>query len=124
MPRIPQISDAEWEVMKIIWDCQPVLAGQIVQRLGPQRGWRPRTIKTLLGRLLAKGAVEYRVDGKRYLYRARVSRDMCVRQESRSFLGRVFDGAVTPALVHFLRTQRLSQEDLAELRAILAKQRG
>src|SRR3954469_21191090 len=105
---VPQISDAEWEVMKVVWeagDAGPpaaLTAGEVVQRMGGAGArWRPRTIKTLLSRLVQKGAV--RVDAEPgaarvYRYRAAVSRDACVRQESRSFLRRVFDGDVAPAL--------------------------
>src|SRR3954447_22973551 len=83
---VPQISDAEWEVMKVVWDRQPVTAADVVDRLAREHRWRPRTAKTMLNRFLAKGAVDYTPEGKRYLYRARVSREACVRKESRSFL--------------------------------------
>ena len=62
---VPQISDAEWEVMKAVWDAQPVPASDVVDRLAAERGWAPRTVKTMLNRLVAKGALGYEVDGKR-----------------------------------------------------------
>src|SRR5687768_11428545 len=103
MPKLPQISDAEWEVMKVVWDQGPLTAGDVVRQLSDSRGaaepaWAPRTIKTLLSRLVAKRAVEVKTadGGKKFLYRARVSREECVRQESRSFISRVFDGSVAP----------------------------
>ena len=94
MPALPQISDSEWDVMKVIWEAGPLTAGQIVQRLEGQTDWHPRTIKTLLGRLVKKGAVAMEEDGSRYLYRAKVTREACRRYEARSFISRVFDGAV------------------------------
>jgi BlaI family penicillinase repressor len=118
MPDFPQISDAEWDVMKIVWDHGPLTAGQIVQHLESERDWAPRTVKTLLGRLVRKGAVAMTADDKRYLYKAKVSREACRRQESRSFLSRVFDGAVAPALVHFIKSERLSADDIAQLKRI------
>src|SRR5688500_3280963 len=100
--RLPEISDAEWDVMKVVWEHGPLTSGEIVRRLESERHWRPRTIKTLLARLVKKGAAEARERDGRFLYTAKVARDACVRQESRSFLSRVFNGDVAPALVHFL----------------------
>ena len=115
----PQISDAEWEVMKAVWDRQPVPASDVVERLRGEQGWAPRTVKTMLNRLVGKGALTYEVDGKRFLYTAKVNRDACVRRESRSFLSRVFDGSVAPAVVHLLTHSKLSDDELKQLRQIL-----
>src|SRR3954471_10576511 len=96
MPTPPQISDSEWNVMKIVWESGPLTAGQIVQRMQGQTDWHPRTIKTLLSRLVKKGPVAMEEDGRRYLYRPKVTREACRRYEARSFLSRVFDGALAP----------------------------
>ena len=108
--------------MKVVWESGPLTAGQIVQRMEGQTDWHPRTIKTLLSRLVKKGAVAMEEDGKRYLYRAKVTREACRRYETRSFLSRVFDGAVAPALVHFLKQSDLSREELEELKRILERE--
>src|SRR3954453_421647 len=104
MPNLPQISDAEWDVMKVVWDHGPLTAGEVVRHLAAERRWSPGTGKTLLSRLVKKGAAAGRIEeaeagaaggggtsgggggggGKRFLYRARVSREACVRRESRS----------------------------------------
>ena len=113
MPALPQITDAEWDVMRVVWDApRPLTAGEVVDALGPRTRWRPRTIKTLLARLVKKGADRAAEDGdgptgRRFLYRAAVRRDAVVRAESRSFLARVFDGAAAPALLHFLEESKL-----------------
>lgn len=122
MPTVPQISDSEWDVMKVVWEAGPLTAGQIVQKLEGQTDWHPRTIKTLLSRLVKKGAVAMEADGNRYLYRAKVTREACRRHETRSFLSRVFDGAVAPALVHFLKQSELSKDEIAELKSILERE--
>ncbi len=119
MPAVPQISESEWQVMKVVWDHGPLTAGQVVSHLRQSSGWHPRTIKTLLGRLVRKGAVVMTADDRRYLYRARIAREAALRRESRSFLQRVFDGAVAPALVHFIRESKLSRDELRELKRIL-----
>ena len=123
MAATPQISDAEWDVMKAVWDAQPVPASDVCERLAAERGWATRTVKTMLNRLVNKGALVYEVDGKRFLYRATVNRNACARQESRSFLSRVFDGSVAPAIVHLLSHSKLSDEELKQLRRILDEEK-
>jgi BlaI family transcriptional regulator, penicillinase repressor len=131
MPNLPQISDAEWDVMKVVWDHGPLTAGEVVRHLAAERRWSPRTVKTLLSRLVKKGAAEVRTEepdatagggGRRFLYRARVSREACVRRESRSFLSRVFDGSVAPALLHFLEVGRLTKDEIRLLRETLRRE--
>ena len=119
MPKVPQISDAEWEVMKVLWERGALSAGQVVDAVAEQNHWSPRTVKTLLNRLTRKGALAFEVIGRHYVYRAAVGRDACVRKETRSFLSRVFDGAVAPAVVHFLEQSRLSPQEIAQLRQML-----
>jgi BlaI family penicillinase repressor len=116
----PIISDAEWNVMKALWDGGPASAGELVDRVqSAGHRWHSRTVKTMLSRLVRKGAVEAQPDGKRFVYRAMVSREVCVRHESKSFLARVFDGATAPALVHFLEQTRLPPEEIERLRKLL-----
>jgi len=119
VPKVPQISDAEWEVMKVLWERGALSAGQVVDAVAEQNRWSPRTVKTLLNRLTKKGAVAFEVAGRHYVYRAAVGRDTCIRKETRSFLSRVFDGAVAPAVVHFLEQSRLSPQEIQQLRQML-----
>jgi BlaI family transcriptional regulator, penicillinase repressor len=120
---VPQISEAEWDVMKVVWDHGPLTSGQIVRHLQRERDWQPRTIKTLLGRLVRKGAVSAKEQEKKFLYTAKVTREAVVRRETRSFLRRVFDGSVTPALVHFLEHAELSEREIKELKAVLNREK-
>lgn len=122
MPQVPQISDAEWEVMKVVWELGPLAAGDVVDKVAAEHEWAPRTIKTLLNRLVKKGAVAVEMDGRRYLYRAKVNREACVRKETRSFLSRVFDGAVAPAVVHFIEQGKLTPEEIRQLRETLDRE--
>ena len=117
--KTPQISDAEWEVMRVVWERRSVTAEEIVQALAGRKAWTDRTVRTFIGRLTRKGALAARRDGRRYIYRAGVQREECVRRESKSFLSRVFDDAVTPAVVHFVEASNLSQEQIRQLQAIL-----
>jgi BlaI family penicillinase repressor len=119
MPKIPSISDAEWEIMTILWTQSPLTATEVVAKLAGRRSWSPRTVKTLLNRLVKKKAIDFSEQGKRYLYRPRVNRDACIRRESRSFLSRVFGDATGPMLVQFVRQTELSREEIEQLEKIL-----
>ncbi len=123
MSRQIQISAAEWSVMLVVWDEEPVTAAEVIASLGETRDWNHRTIRTLLARLVEKGALTYDVDGLRYIYRSAVSRRQCVRHEGRSFVSKVFGGDVQAMLTHFVEDTPLSDEELRQLRQLLdAKQ--
>lgn len=113
------ISDAEWQVMNIIWDGQPLTSQEIVSRLSDQAEWAPQTIKTMLHRLVKKEVLTFEEQGNRYVYRSRVKRSACVKQASRAFLDRVFESEPGPLLAHFMQHTKLSDKDIAELRRIL-----
>jgi BlaI family transcriptional regulator, penicillinase repressor len=117
-----QISDAEWQVMNVVWERQPLTAAELIDNLTGAVTWTPATIKTLLHRLTKKGALVFEEEGKRYLYRAKVTRSACVRKESRSFLDRVFGGNEAALLEHFVKASKLSAKEVEELKRILDKQ--
>ena len=119
MNETPAISDAEWDVMNVVWDDHPIAASDVADRLVEQKDWSARTVKTLLGRLVRKGALGFEVAGRHYLYHPKVSRDACVRAKSRSFVARVFGGAANPMLLHMVREAELSADDIAELKRIV-----
>lgn len=115
----PRISEAEWGVMRVLWERAPRTANEVVEAVLPARDWSPRTVKTLLNRLVKKRALGFRREGRAYLYFPRVSEAECVRAESRSFVDRVFGGSLTPMLAHFIEEHRLSDREIAELRRLL-----
>ena len=119
MSKASKISDAEWQVMQVIWHRSPISASEIVQELEPHTGWNHRTIRTMLNRLVQKEVLDYDVEGNRYLYRPNVTRARCVRKESESFLNKVFSGDANSLLVHFVRSGKISADDLQELQRIL-----
>jgi BlaI family transcriptional regulator, penicillinase repressor len=121
MPDV-SISDAEWQVMNVIWDAQPLTAQEVVTRLEQQTQWAPPTIKTMLHRLVKKKILTYEEQGNRYVYRSRTRRSDCVRQAGRSFLQRVFDGEPASLLAHFMRSSKLTAEEIVQLRRILNEQ--
>ena len=119
MKELPKISDAEWEVMKIIWNKEEVTSGEIISELQEKSEWKASTIKSLISRLLNKEAISFNKNGKEYLYYALVSEEQCVKEESESFLNRVFNGSLNSMVLNFVKNQKLSQDDIKELRSIL-----
>jgi BlaI family penicillinase repressor len=115
----PVISDAEWEVMRALWDSADVTANEVVDRVAAKNRWSPRTVKTLLNRLVKKGALGFAAEGNRYRYHPKVSREECVRQESRSFLRRVFGGQAPAMLAHFVNETPLTPDEIRQLRELL-----
>jgi Predicted transcriptional regulator len=113
------ISDAESRVMEVLWQRSPQSAEEIVAALRQVTDWHAKTIKTLLNRLLGKGAASAQKDGRRYLYSPLLPREAWQRQESRSLLDRVFGGRVAPLLAHFSQHEKLSAKDIAELRKLI-----
>jgi len=119
MAKLPRISNAEWEVMNVLWERSPQSANDVVAALADRTDWNPRTVKTLLNRLAKKGVLATDVQGKAYLYTPKVTRQSCVRQVSRSLLDRVFDGNAAAMLVHLVQEASLSPREVEELRQIL-----
>ena len=115
----PRISDAEWDVMAVIWELGAVTPAEVIDRVATARGWNHRTVRTLLARLVEKGALRREGEGTRSVYRANVSRRRCVREEGRSFLKRVFAGDAASLLVHFARDAKIGPDDLEKLRKLL-----
>lgn len=116
-----QISDAEWIVMNLIWSSSPIEATEVIDKIAVANGWSAATVKSMLHRLVRKGVLIAEQNGKKYLYSPAVRRDACVRQASRSFIERVFGGDATPALIHFVKTAKLTDKDVKEIRAMLDK---
>jgi len=119
MPESPHISDAEWEIMRVVWQASPSTAADIVDRLSGSKTWKPKTVKTLIGRLVQKRALGYHKDGREYAYFPLVNEEDCLREASRSFLDRIYGGSLKPLMVHFLESGKLSSEDIKELKALL-----
>jgi predicted transcriptional regulator len=114
------ISDAESQVMEVLWRASaPLLAEQVVAALSDTQHWQAVTVKTLLNRLLKKGAIAAQKDGRRFLYHAVLQRDEWVAQESEGLLQRLFGGRIAPLVAHFGSQRKLSPADIQELRKLI-----
>jgi predicted transcriptional regulator len=118
------ISDAESVVMAILWQRHPAAAEDIIAALAGQQDWQDATIKTLLNRLLNKGAIRAEKDGRRYLYAPVLQREDWLTQQSESLLDRWFGGRIAPLVAHFSRQRKLSERDIAELQALIEGMRN
>jgi BlaI family transcriptional regulator, penicillinase repressor len=119
MSKTPRISETEWEIMKICWDKSSVTAQEIIDALSARDDWHPKTVKTLLNRLVKKRALGFKKQGRAYLYQPLVAERDCVAAESESFLDRVFGGSLHPLLSHFVETRKLSPVEVSELKRLL-----
>ncbi len=119
-----KISEAEWRVCQVLWRRSPQTANEIVEALEDKTGWNPRTVKTLLNRLIKKNVLGYENHGREYHYYPRLSEEDCVRAHTHSFVQRVFDGAAGAMVASFIKHQQLSTREIAELKAILEKKTG
>lgn len=119
MKNVPSISDAEWQVMKYLWAHAPATTNDVVDALTARTDWKPKTVMTLLNRLVKKGALGFEKKGRVYEYTPLVAERDCVRDESQSFLQRVYGGHLKPMLVDFLKEGNLSPQDIEELKRIL-----
>ncbi len=123
MKKIPHISDAEWKIMKTVWCHSPITANEIIEGM-ENSNWKPKTIKTLLSRLVKKEALDFKKEGRSYLYFPLVTEKECIKAENHSFLHRVYDGALNVMFTNFLEQQELSQEDIEELKKILNEKKS
>ncbi|RRJ64052.1 BlaI/MecI/CopY family transcriptional regulator [Paenibacillus oralis] len=119
MSQIPRISEAEWEVMKVFWQSSPASANDVIEALSDDKDWKPATVKTLINRLLKKKALGFHKEGKTYLYSPLVTEEECIKAESESFLKRLYGGALKPMFVQFLKEEKLTEEEIKELKQIL-----
>jgi BlaI family transcriptional regulator, penicillinase repressor len=113
------ISDAESVVMQVIWRKGSATTEDVVAGLSNREQWQESTVKTLLNRLLKKGAVNARKDGRRYVYSAVLTHEQWLASESRGFLDRLFDGRVAPLVSHFSRQRKLSRKDIEDLKRLV-----
>ena len=116
-----QISEAESAVMEVLWARSPLAAEEIVAALAESRDWQEPTIKTLLNRLLNKGAIQAAKEGRRYLYSPVLSRDAWLAEQSAGLVDRLFGGRVAPLVAHFSEQRKLSSADIAELKRLITE---
>lgn len=120
MPKsLPAISPAEYLVMQVIWETHPITTEEVGGVLEKQQSWHISTVKTLLGRLVKKGALRARKDGRRHLYSPALEREAWLSKESEGVIDRLFDGRLAPFVAHFSKHRKLTNKDIAELKRLI-----
>ncbi|MCI8282424.1 MAG: BlaI/MecI/CopY family transcriptional regulator [Lachnospiraceae bacterium] len=120
MGHLPQISEAEYEVMKIVWKHAPINTNEITKQLLLTTTWSPKTIQTLIKRLVTKGALTYEKQGRIFVYTPAVKEGEYIGQESSSFLNRFYHGTLTSMVSSYLEQDRLTESEIQQLRALLS----
>ncbi|MCI9168636.1 MAG: BlaI/MecI/CopY family transcriptional regulator [Dorea sp.] len=121
MPHLPHISEAEFEVMKVVWRLAPVSTNEITNALTSTTAWSPKTIQTLIKRLVNKRALSYEKQGRMFVYTPLIEEKEYASQQSRSFLKRFYDGDITAMLSAYVETAPLSEAQIDSLRSLLVK---
>lgn len=120
MNSLPQISEAEFEIMKVVWKYAPINTNEITQRLTRTTTWSPKTIQTLIKRLVTKGALTYEKQSRVFVYTPLVKEKDYINQESHSFLKRFYGGNITAMLSAYIENGQLSEDELEKLRSLLS----
>ena len=123
MKTLPQISEAEYEVMKIVWKYAPVSTNEITEKLLQTTSWSPKTIQTLIKRLVTKGVLTYEKQSRVFVYTPTVKENEYINQESNSFLNRYYDGDITAMVSAYVENDRLSEAEFDTLRALLSQKK-
>jgi BlaI family transcriptional regulator, penicillinase repressor len=124
MKTTPSVSPAEAVVLAVLWRDSPIASDAVVAALAEQQQWQESTIKTLLGRLLRKGAIRARKDGRRFVYSPVLTRQQWLSNESEGLLDRLFGGRVAPFVAHFSEQKKLSRKDIADLKRLIQELGG
>ena len=121
MKALPQISEAEFEVMKVIWKYAPISTNEITDKLTRTTKWSPKTIQTLIKRLVTKGALSYEKQSRVFVYTPLIEEKEYIGQESHSFLERYYDGDITAMLSAYIEDDKLSASEIDTLHSLLLK---
>ncbi|MCI6060760.1 MAG: BlaI/MecI/CopY family transcriptional regulator [Dorea sp.] len=121
MRELPQISEAEFEVMKVVWKYAPINTNEITEKLVRTTNWSPKTIQTLIKRLVSKKALTYEKQSRVFVYTPLVKEGEYIRRESNTFLKRFYDGHITSMLASYLEDDKLSETEIDTLRSLLSE---
>lgn len=121
MAQAPKISEAEWSVMRVVWKSYPITVSQVAEALEEETGWKPKTVGTLIRRLVDKGALKYEKRGKAFYYTPAISEDRLLEAETNSFLSRFFGGSLNPMLAYLFEKEDLSPKQIDEIKQMISK---
>tara|TARA_B100000470_G_scaffold56619_1_gene42693 strand:- start:15 stop:494 length:480 start_codon:yes stop_codon:yes gene_type:complete len=117
----PEISNAEFEVLDVLWDDHPATSNEVIARLNDKKDWHEKTVKTLLGRLVKKEVLGFEKQQRQYLYYPLIAKEDYTKKETTSFVSRLFKGKIAPMVAGFANQNSLSKQDVDELKALIKK---
>jgi len=120
----PRISDAEWQVMRVLWRKSPLTAKEMIEILSKKATWKPETIRTLINRLAKKEAIGFEKKGRRHYFFPLLCKEECIKAEADSFVARAGTTMLKPILAAFIEKEKLSDKEIEELQRILDKKGG
>ncbi len=120
MSKLPQISEAEFEVMKVIWEYAPISTNEVTEKLTQTTNWSPKTIQTMLKRLVTKKVLTYEKKSRVFVYTPLVQKTEYISQKSNSFLNRYYNGNIVSMLTSYLENDKLSKTEIDTLRHLLS----
>ncbi|MFS1514731.1 BlaI/MecI/CopY family transcriptional regulator [Chengkuizengella sp. SCS-71B] len=118
-----KISEAEWKIMKVLWRVSPLTSAEIIEALKKDTSWSPKTIHTLISRLVKKEAIGVKKGSRFKLFSPLVTEEECKSLEAKSFLEKVYSGSVKMFIANFIKDEKLSQEEIEELERILEEKK-
>lgn len=118
------ISDSELEVMKLVWNQNPITSEQIIIDLSDKMNWNPQTIKTFITRLVKKEIMSYNRSGRTYYYYPTISKAEYVKKENKTFLQKIYDGAIDKLFLNFINNEDISNEDIDKLQKLLENKKN
>jgi len=118
-----KISEAEMQVLQLLWQDSPLGASEVAGRLPESLNWTLQTVKTLLSRLVAKGALTTEQQGRRYLYRPAIEQSAIAARQAGGLVDRLFGGRVSPLVAQLAEQRKLDPQDLEELEALVRRLR-
>lgn len=124
MKHLPQISEAEYEVMKVLWKYAPISTNEVTEKLSKTSDWSPKTVHTLLKRLVLKEAITYRKESRVFVYTPLVKEQEYLKKANDHFLNRFYNGKISSMVTNYINSEHMTQEDLEELRRLLLNKDG
>jgi Predicted transcriptional regulator len=113
------ITDSEWLIMSALWEKSPQTSAEIIKTVEVDTAWKPTTIQTLISRLTKKSMIKVDKTSSTYLYTPLVTKEDCTRQETKSFIKKVYNDSLQLFVANFLKEANLSNTDIEELKRIL-----
>ena len=119
MKDYPRVSDAEWEVMKVLWENSPLTSSEVIEAIKRDTDWSPKTIHTLISRLVKKNAISVDKSTSFYKYTPLVSQNELRKVETKSFIEKIYNGSLQLLISNFIKEETLTEKEIQELKRIL-----